>query len=114
LGKKLTRNAPSRYPSENTTYKLFEELVGSQLITQLKIRERKNEAESALKRLMDALEETFLEVLELPGSNPCDNLVSSNTDQEQRETNNQTFDLDVAESTPSTLDENPCTNMHGI
>jgi hypothetical protein len=48
---------------------MFKELVASQLITELKIREGKNEAVSALKGLMDALEEP-----ELPGSNPCDNV----------------------------------------
>jgi hypothetical protein len=89
---------------------MFKELVASQLITELKIREGKYEAESALKRLMYALEETSSEEAELPGSNPCDNANSRNTDQEQRETNNQTFDLDVAEITSSTLDENSCTN----
>jgi hypothetical protein len=89
---------------------MFKELVASQLITELTIKEGKNEAESALKRLMDALEETSSEEPELPGSNPCDNAQSRNTDQEQRETNNQTFDLDVAEITPSTLDENSCTD----
>jgi hypothetical protein len=60
--------------------------VASQLITELKIREGKNEAESALKRLMDTLEETSSEGPELPGSNPCDNAQSRITDQEQRET----------------------------
>jgi hypothetical protein len=79
--------------------------VTSQLIAELKIGGGKDEAESALKRLMDASEEP-----ELPGSNPCDSARSRNTDQEQRETNNQSFGLDVAESTPSTLDENSCTN----
>jgi hypothetical protein len=59
---------------------------------------------------MDALEETPSDEPELPGSNPCDNAQPRNTDQEQRETNNQTFDLDVTEITPSTLDENSCTN----
>ena len=63
--------------------------MGSQLITELKIREGKNGAESELKRLMDALEETSSEGLELPGSNPCNNAQSSNIDQEQRETHNQ-------------------------
>jgi hypothetical protein len=53
LGKKLTRNAPSTSPSKNTTYKMFEELMESQLITKLEIREGKNEAELMLKRLMD-------------------------------------------------------------
>jgi Fe2+ or Zn2+ uptake regulation protein len=51
---KLTRNAPSRSPSKNTTYKMLEELVESELVTELEIREGKNEAESVLKRLMDA------------------------------------------------------------
>jgi hypothetical protein len=41
---------------------------------------RKNEAESALKRLIDALEETSSEELELSGSNPCDK--ATNTDQQ--------------------------------
>jgi hypothetical protein len=68
---------------------MFKELVASQLITELKIREGKNEAESALKRLMEALEETSSEERELPGSNLCDNAQSINTDQEQRETNSQ-------------------------
>jgi hypothetical protein len=58
---------------------------------------------------MDALEETSTERPELPGSNPCGN-VQSNTDQEQRETINQTLDLDVAEITPSILYEYSCTN----
>jgi hypothetical protein len=89
---------------------MFKELVASQLITELKIREGKNEAESALKRLMAALEETSSEEPELPGSNPYDNAQSRNADREQRETNNQTFGLDVAEITPSTPDENSWTN----
>jgi hypothetical protein len=88
-GKKLTRNAPSKTPSKNTTYKMFEELVGSQLIRELKIREGKNEAETALNKLRDALEATLSERLELPGSNPCNNAESRNVDQEERETNNQ-------------------------
>jgi hypothetical protein len=58
---------------------------------------------------MDALEGTSAEEPEIPGSNPCDN-AQSNTDQEQRETNSQTFDPDVAQITPSTLDENSCRN----
>jgi hypothetical protein len=98
---KLTRNAPSRSRCKNTTYETFTELVASQLIT-----EGKNEAESALKRLKDALQETSSEVPELQGSNPCDNAQSRNTDREQRETIHQTCALDVAEITPSTLDEN--------
>jgi hypothetical protein len=44
---------------------MFKELVASQFITELKIRERKNEAESAFKRLMAALEETSPEEPEL-------------------------------------------------
>jgi hypothetical protein len=60
--------------------------VGSQLITELNIREGKNEAESAPKRLMDALEEILSEGLELPGSNPCNNAESRNVEQEERET----------------------------
>jgi hypothetical protein len=108
--KKLTRNATSRSNCKNTRYKMFKELVASQLITELKIREEQNEAESALKRLMDALKETSSEELKLAGSNPCDNAYSRNTDQEQRETNQQTFDLDMAEITPSALGENSCTN----
>jgi hypothetical protein len=48
------------------TYKMFEEIVWSQLITQLKVRERKNEAESSVKRLTDALDETSSVELELP------------------------------------------------
>jgi hypothetical protein len=59
---------------------------------------------------MDALEETSTERPELPGNNPWGSAQSRNTDQEQRETNKQTFDLDVAEITPSTLAENSCTN----
>jgi hypothetical protein len=89
---------------------MFKELVASQLITELTIREGKNEAESALKRLMAALKETSSEEPKLAGSNPCDNAYSRNTDQERRETNNQTFDLDVAEITPSALGEHSCTN----
>jgi hypothetical protein len=49
-----TRNAPSRSPSKNTTYKMFEELVESQLIAELEVREGKNVAEPALRRLSDA------------------------------------------------------------
>jgi hypothetical protein len=82
----------------------------SQFVTELKIRWGKNEAESAFKRLMDAAEETSSEEPELPGSNPCDNAQSRNTDQKQRETNNPTFDLDMAGITPSTLDENSYIN----
>jgi hypothetical protein len=48
---------------------MFEETVGSQHITELKISKGKNEAETALKRRFDALEETSSEELELPGSN---------------------------------------------
>ena len=42
------------------TYKMFEEIVGSQLVTQHKMRkgEREKQAESAIKRLTYALEET--------------------------------------------------------
>jgi hypothetical protein len=88
---------------------MFKELVTSQLITELKIREGKNEAGSALKGLMDALEETSSEEPEFPGSNLCDNTQSRNTDQEQREINNETFELDVAEISASTVDENSYT-----
>jgi len=35
--------------SRTITYKMFEETVGSQFLTQFKIREKKNEAEHALK-----------------------------------------------------------------
>jgi hypothetical protein len=108
--KKLTGNTQSRSCCKNTTHKMFKELVVSQLITELKIREGKIEAKSALKRLIDILEETSSGEAELPGSNLCDNAQSRNTDQEQTETNNQTFDLDMVEITPSILDENSCTN----
>jgi hypothetical protein len=107
---KLTRNASSRSHCKNTEYKMFKELVASQFITELKTGEGKNEAESAPKGLMDALEETSSDGAKLPDSNPCDNAQSRNTDQEQRETNKQTSDLDVAEITASTLDENSCTS----
>jgi hypothetical protein len=110
LGKKLTRNATSRSCCKNTTYKMFKELAASQLTTEVKIREGKKEAKSALKGLMDGLQETSSEEPELPGSNPCDNAQSRNTHQEQRDTNNQPFDVDVAEITPNTLDENSCIN----
>jgi hypothetical protein len=60
--------------------------------------------------LTDALQETSSEQLELSSSNLYINVESRNIDEEQRETSNQTFDLDVAEITPCTLDKNPCTN----
>jgi hypothetical protein len=56
--KKLIRNASSTNPSKIIMYKMFEEIVGSQLISQPKIREGKNEAKSAFLRLIDALEDT--------------------------------------------------------
>jgi hypothetical protein len=59
---------------------------------------------------MDALEEKSSEEPELPGNNPCDNAQLRNTDKEQRETNSQTFNHDMEEITPSTVDENSCTN----
>jgi len=40
----------------------------------------------------------------------CNNAESRNIGQEQGETNNHTFAFDVAEITPSTLDENPSTS----
>jgi len=67
-------------------------------------------AESALKRLSDALEETSSEQLGLSSSNLYNNVESRNIDEEQRETSNETFDLDMAEITPSTLDQNPRTS----
>ena len=67
--KNLARNAPSRNPSMTISYKTFEETVGSKLSTELKVREEKNEAEPALMRRIDALEETSSEELELLGSN---------------------------------------------
>jgi hypothetical protein len=39
--KKPTRNAPSRSHCKNVTYRMFKELVASQLVTELKIREGK-------------------------------------------------------------------------
>jgi hypothetical protein len=42
--------------------------VGSHCITEINISEGKNEAEPALKRQIDALEETSSVELELPGS----------------------------------------------
>jgi hypothetical protein len=48
---------------------MFEEIVGSHHITEMKISEGKNEAEPALKRWIDAFEETSSVELELPGSN---------------------------------------------
>jgi hypothetical protein len=57
--------------------------VESQIIAELEVREGKNEAESALKRLIDAWEETSSEESELPGRNPCDNAQSRNTDQDR-------------------------------
>jgi hypothetical protein len=55
-------------------------------------------------------EETSSEELELPSSNSCNNVESTNVDQEQRETNSQIFDVDGAEIIRSTLDYNPCTS----
>jgi len=48
---------------------MFGETVESQHITEIKKSEIKNEAEPALKRRIDALEETSSVELELPGSN---------------------------------------------
>jgi hypothetical protein len=36
--KKLTGNAPSRNPSTTITYKMYEEVLGSRLITEFNIR----------------------------------------------------------------------------
>jgi hypothetical protein len=44
--KKLIRNAPSKSRCKNTTYKMFKELVASQLITELKIREGKKKRQN--------------------------------------------------------------------
>jgi len=48
---------------------MFEETVRSHYITEIKISEGENEAEPALKRRIDAPEETSSVELELPGSN---------------------------------------------
>lgn len=49
-------------------YTTFEEIVGSELSTELKVREGKNEAKPALTGWIDALEETSSEELEFPGN----------------------------------------------
>lgn len=52
------------------TYKMFEEIVGNQLVTEHKMRkgEREKQAESAIKRFTYALEET-------PDDEDCAHLV---------------------------------------
>jgi len=47
----VTRNAPSRDPNKTIRNKMFEEIVGSQLITELKI--KKNEAGRTCTQEMD-------------------------------------------------------------
>jgi hypothetical protein len=49
--KRVTRNAPSRDPSKTIRNKMFEETVGSQLISELKI--KKNEAGRTCTQEMD-------------------------------------------------------------
>jgi hypothetical protein len=53
-GKQLIRNAPSINMCKIIKCKMFEEFVGRQLITHLSL-QAKNEAGSALMRLIDAL-----------------------------------------------------------
>ena len=48
---------------------MFEETVGGHYVTEIKISEWKNEAEPALKRRIDAFEETSSVELALLGSN---------------------------------------------
>jgi len=48
---------------------MFEETVGSHYVTEIKVSEGKNEAEPALKRRIDAFEESSSVELELLGSN---------------------------------------------
>jgi len=79
-------------------YKMFEETVET-TYNRAHDKRRKNEAQSALKRLSDALEETSSEQLGLSSNNLYNNVESRNIDEEQRETSNQTFDLDMAEIT---------------
>jgi hypothetical protein len=108
--KKLTRNAPSRSCCKNTTYKMFKELVASQLITELKIREGKSEPESALKRLMDALKKHHQRSRNFQVAT---RVIMHNQEMQIGSKEKQTiktFGLDVAEITPSSLDENSCTN----
>jgi len=54
----ITQRVPDGW-NTTITYKMFEETVGSQQILELKIREN-NEAEHALKRRFDALEENII------------------------------------------------------
>jgi hypothetical protein len=54
---KVTRNAPSRDSSKTITNKMFEEIVGTQLITELKGK-KNGAAEPALKRWTGALYDT--------------------------------------------------------
>ena len=60
-----------------------------------------------LKRQIDALEETSSEELELPGSN---SVIMQNQEILVRNKEKQTFDLDMAEITSSTMDDNPGTS----
>jgi hypothetical protein len=55
----ITQIVPDGW-STTITYKMFEETVGSQLIIELKIREKKKEAEHAFKRRIDTLEENII------------------------------------------------------
>jgi len=48
---------------------MFEEIVGSQHITKIRMSKMNNEAEPALQRRIDAFEETSSAELELSGSN---------------------------------------------
>lgn len=86
---------------------MFEEFVGSQLLTHLSI-QAKNEAESPLIRLTDALEPNS-EELKLPHSNP---LKQCRLKQyiSGRKRNNQTLNVDMADITTNTLDEYYCTS----
>jgi hypothetical protein len=44
-------------------------------------------------------------------SNPYNDAESTSVEQEQREKNNQLFDVNMAEITPSALNDNPCTSI---
>jgi hypothetical protein len=80
--KKLNRHAPSTNPSKTITYRTFQGTVGSRLITEPTISAGKNEAELALKGMIDTSEEPHFQVA------TCDNAESRNLDQEQRDTVN--------------------------
>ena len=106
-GGKLIRTAPSINSRKIITYKMFAEMVGSWLITQLKIREVKWGRISPYQADWCS-QRNIIRKARTSGRNLCINAESRNIDQEQRQTTGHLM-LTCQGLLASTVDEDCCT-----